>query len=126
MHNKKMSNLLSMPGDARSRYFVRKIADFEAVWGLFEEGWAMVADDNGQEAIPFWPEKELAELCVKGKWEIYHPKRIKLQDFLLKWLPGMKNDGLSVAIFPTPNDKGIIFSPTKLLSMLKVELKQFE
>lgn len=115
-----------MSGDARNLYFVRKVADFEIVWSLFEDGWAMVADDNEQKAIPFWPEKELAELCAKGEWRNYHSKQIKLDDFLLKWLPGMIKDGLSVAIFPTPSDKGVILSPTKLLSLLEDEVKQYE
>lgn len=126
MHQKKIENLLKLSGKERYLYFVRKVTDFEELWGLFADGWAMTANDDGKKAIPFWPEKELSNLCTKGEWENYSSKQIKLENFISRWLPGMEKDGVSVAIFPTPENKGVIIQPKELLAALKEELEQYQ
>ena len=126
MHKKKIENLIKMTGKDRYQYFIRKVADFETVWSLFADGWAMTSDDEGKKAIPFWPEKELTNLCASDAWEKYTPKQINLDHFLTKWLPGMKKDGVLLAIFPTPKNKGVLTQPNDLLSSLEEELKKYE
>lgn len=126
MHQKKIENLFKMSGKDRYQYFIRKVADFETVWGLFADGWAMTADDEGKKAIPFWPEKELSSMCATEEWENYIPKKIELDPFLSKWIPGMEKDGVLLAIFPTPEKKGVLTPPKELLSSLKEELEQYE
>ncbi|GBC59404.1 hypothetical protein DENIS_0343 [Desulfonema ishimotonii] len=126
MHQKKIENLLKMSGKERFLYFVRKVADFEEVWGLFADGWAMTADNEGRKAIPFWPEKDFSNLCAEGAWKNYNSKQIKLDKFMSKWLPGMEKDGVLVAIFPTPKNKGVIIQPKELSASLEEEIEQYE
>ena len=115
-----------MSGNERYDYFIRKIADFEEVWGLFNDGWAMIEDSTGKRGIPFWPEEDFAKLCSKNEWCAYSPKKIELDAFIDKWIPGMKNDGLSLAIFQTPENKGIFVESDLILSDLENELEQYE
>lgn len=126
MHQKKIENILKMPGDERLQYFVRKVSDFEEVWGLFDDGWAMTADTEGRKAIPLWPEKDFSDLCAEGVWENYNSKPIELDRFVSKWLPGMEKDGVLTAIFPTPKNKGVIIQPKDLLTTLEEEIEQYE
>ena len=113
------------PND-RYDYFIRKITDFEKVWGLYNDGWAMSSGPNKNEMMVFWPEKEFAKLCANGTWENYKPKNIKLNTFLDKWLPGMEKDGLSIGIFQTPDDKGVIMTPSQLLENIRSELGLYD
>lgn len=125
MHNKKLKNILSFPAAKRYSYFIGKVCDFEEIWGLHADGWAMASSDSGEKAIPFWPEKDFAEVCANGSWRGYSPKVIKLEDFANKWIPGMAKDGCILAIFPTPEDKGILINPDKVLKDLEEEFSQY-
>jgi hypothetical protein len=126
MDPKKIRNLLKISGKEKLKYFVRKVADFEEVWGLFADGWAMTADDEGRKAIPFWPEKDLSILCAEGAWQNYESKQIELANFISKWLPGMEKDGILAAVFPTPMNKGLIIQPKELLASLEKETEQYK
>ncbi|MCI0569535.1 MAG: DUF2750 domain-containing protein [Myxococcaceae bacterium] len=126
MHPKKLANVTAMDARARYDYFVRRIADSEEVWGLFNDGWATAANDLGDKALPFWPERELAEVCSTAEWATYTPARIPVAEFLQKWLRGMEQEALLVAVFPTPQDKGVCVQPSKLAADLKVELDEYE
>ncbi|WP_419868700.1 DUF2750 domain-containing protein [Chryseobacterium sp. CT-SW4] len=124
--NKKIENILKMNDDERYDYFIRKVADFEEIWGLSDDGWALLGDNNENRVLPLWPEKEFAELCAVDQWKDYKPELIELDNFLEKWIPGMTNDKTLVNIFSTPNAKGIVITPNDLLSDLQEELEQYE
>jgi len=123
--NRKVINVINLSAPERYSYFVRKIADFEEVWGLYNEGWALV-ESNGSSVLAFWPECEFAELCADGIWKNYTPKKITLEDFKEKWLVGMVKDKTEAAVFYTPNEKGIVLPAQQLLDDLSKELTQYE
>ena len=124
--SKKIENILNMSEDERYDYFIRKIADFEQVWGLSNNGWALLGDHEGNKILPLWPEKGFAELCAVDQWRDYKPEIIKLDNFIEKWIPGMQNDKTSINVFLTPNAKGTVVSPDILYSDLQDELNQYE
>jgi len=126
MHAKKLESVTAMAGPARYHYFVRSIADSQVVWGLFNEGWAQAASDEGRRALPFWPESEFAEVCATSQWAEFKPKIIPLEDFHRKWLQGMEKDGVVIAVFPTPQERGVFVDPSRLTADLKAEEAQYE
>jgi hypothetical protein len=126
MNSNKIQNVLSMAGKERYEYFVRKVSDFQQVWGLFDEGWATTMDDDGQKGIVLWPENEFASLCATDKWSSYKAKEIDLDSFLEKWLLGMEKDGINAIVFSTPDAKGVFVKPTVLLNKINDELKQYK
>ena len=66
MRNSKIDNVINLTASERYDYFIRKVADFEEVWGLKDaEGWALMGSEE-QVLFPIWSEKEFAELC---KWD---------------------------------------------------------
>lgn len=126
MKREKINNVLSLSVEERYSFFVRKVADFEEVWGLYDDGWAMLSDSSGRKIIPFWPEKDFAQLCATEQWETYGARAIPLKDFIDKWLPGMKKDDILVGIFYTPSGKGIPVEPERLRADIEEELEQYE
>jgi len=124
--NKKIENILKMTEDERYDYFIRKVADFEQIWGLNDNGWALLGDNDGNQILPLWPEKEFAELCAVDQWKNYKPESIELNNFLKKWIPGMINDKTLINIFLTPSANGSVVSPPTLESDLEDELDQYE
>lgn len=109
----------------RYTYFVRKVADFQAVWGLNKNGWATV-ENKGARGVPLWPEREFAEACTTDEWADYVPKEIALEDFLKKWLPGLERDGKFISVFPVLEGKAKMVSASTLLKDLLDELDQYE
>ncbi len=125
MHDKKIANVLSMSPEERLGYFVRKVSDFEEVWGLFDDGWTTSETDDGAKVISFWPEQAFADKCAVEQWSSYLPKVISLSDFIEKWLPGMEKDGVLMGIFQTPENKAVVLAPSELLEMLNEELENY-
>ncbi len=127
MHEKEFESVVSLPGPERYRYAVKKIADWENVWGLSSDsGWAMSADDDGHHAVPIWPHPEFAGACANGEWAGDEPRAVPLDDWLAKWIPGMTRDNLMVAVFPTPRGKGVVVTPERLRTDLEDELQAYE
>ncbi len=126
MHPKQFGSVTALDAPSRYSYFVRKVADSEEVWGLYEGGWALMGDDTGNQLLPVWPERDFAESLAQGKWASHTAKAIPLVDFIEKWLPGMEKDGTQLAIFPTPSGKGVIVPPSRLLADLSSEMEQYE
>ncbi|MCP5024613.1 MAG: DUF2750 domain-containing protein [bacterium] len=126
MHPEKLKRALAQLGDERFDYLVRKVADFEEIWCLANEGWASCADDSGQVAVPMWSEADFAAVCATGDWEGMRPKPIELVDFLDNWVPGMMRDNCMVAVFPTPSGRGVLVEASHLGEALEEEKKQYE
>ncbi len=126
MHKNKITNILNLSPDDRLDYFIRKVCDFEEVWGLFNEGWAMSESVDGKKVISFWPEQNFASLCAIETWSGYEPKLIKLEDFTQKWLTGMEKDNVLVGVFQTPEDKAVVIFPAELGLLLSDELENYQ
>ncbi|WP_081103757.1 DUF2750 domain-containing protein [Burkholderia anthina] len=112
-----IENVLRLDAQSRCDYFVRKVADFEVVWGLFDKGWA-TAHTGAATVVPFWPEEEFARLCATDEWQGFLPKEIALADFLDRWLPGMANDQRICGVFAAPSDQGTLMLPMDLEKLI--------
>jgi hypothetical protein len=108
MNKKEYEAVIKQPATIRYEYFIKKVVDYEEVWGLYNEGWASAQDDLGKPLIPFFPKREFAEGCAQLEWEGFRAKRIALDDFIGKWLTGMKADGIRPTIFPTESDTAVV------------------
>ncbi len=125
MHPEKFKQVAGLPCAERHAYFVRKVADTQEVWGLYQAGWA-TAHAGGKVAIPFWPEAAFAQACASGDWAGYQPRPIALGDFLHKWLPGMTGNDQLAFVFPVPQGSASVAAPCDLLADLKEEAGQYE
>lgn len=127
VNDKEFAAVIALEPPKRYGYFVKRVADWGSVWGLWSEGgWALAADDEGTQALPVWPHPRYAAACACEHWSGSEPREISLADWMDKWLPGMLRDGTAVAVFPTPNNKGPLVSPERVAEDLRSELELFE
>ena len=125
--DKEIASVLQLDGPRRYSYWVKKVADQQEVWSLWQEsGWALAGDDQGRQLIPVWPHERFAGLCAHDIWAGYVPKRVELDVWIERWIPGMERDGRLVAVFPTPGDRGVAVEPAKLGDDLREELTNYE
>lgn len=124
MNKRELETVIELPGDGRYEYFVKKVADHQEVWGLYCDGWAMTADDDGNRMIPFWPRREYAEHYAKEGFADCHAVSIVLSAFITEWLPWMKMEGLSPSIFWNGRDSAVT-DVDSLLNDLRTELEKY-
>jgi hypothetical protein len=119
--------VLQLDAPKRYSYWVKKTADQQVVWSLWQQdGWALAGDDQGHELVPVWPHEKFAGLCSRDVWAGYLPKPVDLDIWIERWIPGMERDSRLVAVFPTPEDRGVIVEPAKVADDLREELANYE
>ena len=119
--------VLSLEASKRYQHWLKKVADQEEVWSLWHEGgWALVGDDARNQLVPVWPHSLYAARCAAGAWAGYEPKAIPLEAWLNRWIPGIERDHRRIAVFPTPNDRGVSIEPKRLERDLRSELSHYE
>jgi hypothetical protein len=116
--------VIKLPSNKRYEYFVKKVVDYEEIWGLYNGGWATTQDENGIVFFLFWPKKEFAEFCATDDWRGYFPEKIELEEFINEWIPGMKEDGVKAAIFWINNESALPELDI-LLEDLELELENY-
>jgi len=122
---KQMEAVLALPGVKRFEHFIKVVADWQEVWGLYQEGWALAAADDGTTVFPLWPAKEYAQICAVNEWTGYEPRSIGFSDFMQVLLPQLKLDSVLPGVFFTPTSKGVTPSVDDLKSALEAELKNY-
>lgn len=127
VHDKELASLLKTSAPARYEYFVNKIADFKEIWSVGDDnGWAMMNDNDKTPLVPVWPAERFAEICCVGEWRGFRPRVISLNIWLSRWIMGMIKDGKKVAAFVVPGDLGIVVTPEKLQTDIRMALDCLE
>lgn len=123
---KQIESVLALSGEERYKHFVKRVADTELVWGLFNNGWALAATDDGRQVFPMWPAREYAEISAVDEWMGYKPREFSVEELVGELLPRFRTDGTLPGIFYTPNDKGVT-PPLDLLSQdISDELQKYD
>lgn len=115
----------ALPGPDRYAYFVRRVAEREVLWTLRnEEDFVVFTDDERRELLPVWPDRRFAEACSQTSSDETQPFKIDLDRWLAAWTPSMETEGRLIAVFPLPNDQGVVVSPGQLADDLFAAAEQ--
>ena len=124
IHDKEFEAVLQLPASERYAYWIKRVADWEEIWSLSDNGWALSSDDDGNEAVPVWPHSRFAEACARDNWAGFRARIISLSDWLDAWIPGMIKDKRQVAVFPTPHKKSLFVAPERVRDDLREYLAE--
>lgn len=110
--------LLMAPDAERLDYFVAQVKASEQVWSLSnEEGFVMVETDDG-DCVMVWPDAQFASQWAIEDWEDCEPVAVSLETFKNEWLPSLKMDNITVAVFPNIEDEGKLSTAQELTDLL--------
>lgn len=126
INSKEIQSVINLTSEKRYKYFLNKVADAALIWGLYDDGWALVENKKDEVLIPLWPAKEYAELCASEDWREYQPKSVEIHEFIEEMIVNLKENKISLAIFYTPHDKGIILNHDNFIDDLRMELNNIE
>ncbi len=126
LNDKHIDNVMELAAPERYDYFIRRVADWRAVWVLGEhDGFVTASDDEGVELLPVWPHPHFAQLCAKDSWSGATPEQINLSEWLDTWTEQLTEKKCQIAVFPLPDGHGIPVDPTRIADDLRTELSRF-
>ena len=124
INRREFESVCALAPQRRFEHFVKRVADWEEVWGLKNgKGWVLLATPDGEEVAPFWPHPDYAQACAVDEWEDCAPALIGLAAFLERWVPGLARDGRFVSVFATPGSPGILAAADVLKKALEEEIE---
>ncbi|KAA1268702.1 DUF2750 domain-containing protein [Leptospira interrogans] len=90
-------------GQSSAQYhqFFIEIKKSEKIWTLRDEGvFPSPISVSGNRVMPFWSSKRRVQSIIKNvnTYSLFKPYEISYQDFINRWLPGLKNDHFLVGI----------------------------
>ncbi|HEY7213539.1 MAG TPA: DUF2750 domain-containing protein [Thermoanaerobaculia bacterium] len=112
---------LALPATDRAGTFFQLVADWEAAWGLKDSAGWIVAKET--DALPLWPHAAFAAACARGAWADTTAEPISLNELIEDLLPLLEEDGLSVAVFPAPENAGVVMAAGALRERLEKEME---
>lgn len=122
---RQMEAVLALPGGSRFEHFIKVIADWQQVWGLYQDGWALAESEDGTTVFPLSPAREYAQVCTLNEWKGFEPRAISLGDFTEVLLPKLKREGVLPGVFFTPTSKGVTPPVDELTAALRAELQNY-
>ncbi len=126
LHPKEIEAVVALDGPARYEHFIKQVADRNVAWGLWNDGWAMGADDEGTPTFALWPAREYAELCAKDEWDGFEAEEIPLDDLIDDLLPKLAADGVQPSISRTPSGDSVMPPIGQLIDDLRTEKARYE
>ncbi|HEY2585405.1 MAG TPA: DUF2750 domain-containing protein [Tepidisphaeraceae bacterium] len=129
LRDKEFESVIKLGAPARYEYAIKRIADRQEVWSLWENGWVLLGADDGREMVPVWPHARFAAAYAVGDWADREPRAIELSAWIDRWIPGITRDGRAVAVFPTRTadaNRGTVVEPEQMLQDLRGELDMVE
>lgn len=113
------AQVLSLSDNERFNHLVNRVNEQQELWILTDEhGCMMLTTDDDEDCIPVWPHADYARDWAQGDWQHCKPEAISLNVWLKRWVPGMTDDELLVAVFPTLNETGVVVDPYELKAAL--------
>ncbi|MGO1245885.1 MAG: DUF2750 domain-containing protein [Oceanisphaera sp.] len=104
-----------MHDNERYNHFVNKVVEHQEMWILTDEhGCMMLTSDEDEDCIPMWPHADYAKTWAVDDWAACQPEAINMQTWQSRWLPGMEEDELLVAVFPVAEAAGALVEPSEL------------
>jgi len=102
--------------------FVSEVLDGAQVWGIRDKGgFPTSTNASGETAMPFWSSEKRAMLVIETvpAYRDFEPVPIALSEFISRWLPGLKKDGLHCGLnWSGKRVTGYELSPAAVLDRL--------
>jgi hypothetical protein len=124
---KEIQNILRLAAFERYKYFIKRVADFEFMFGLKDKHQNLaLAELDGKILLSLWSAKEFAELSAIEEWYGYSPFEINLNYFEREIIPYAKKNGCLLNVFPTSDRTGFIVTLEEFVRDLNIELEKYE
>ena len=105
--------------EERHDYLLDTVVREAKVWILSSDKGMVMMSSEGEQCLPVWPHPDFAADWATGDWEDCSPEPVDLQAWTERWLPGMENDELTLAVFPTSDEETLVIPPGEMLQLIQ-------
>lgn len=109
-----IKNTLALSDEQRVHYLLKEVAQNKEIWILVDEHGCVMLNTEEEDCVPVWPNQEFAIAWATGDWQDCKPEAISLTIWLNRWTPGLEDDELSIVVFPSENEQGLVYAPEEL------------
>lgn len=118
LSRKEFHSVAGLGAEDRFDYFVEAVIDSGRVWTLGRDEGTVLMSFEGEDCLPVWPHPDFAEQWISGDWSDCRPLSIDMPAWLERWLPGLHEDGVVLAVFPSTEEEGMVIAPEELKQTL--------
>lgn len=124
---KEFEAVTSLSPEKRGTYLMKRIADTEEVWVLFNEkdGYALNMEDDGTQSFPVWPFKEFADTWIEGEFSKFSSVKVDVYKFKDEMVPKLLVNGIRLLLFPAANEYGCLMNAGEFIVALNKELSEY-
>ncbi|UJF21479.1 DUF2750 domain-containing protein [Shewanella sp. HL-SH8] len=108
---KSVAELLQLTPEGRYDYMIEQVKSHKMIWSLQDSDGCVMLTTEDEDCIPMWPSEETAALWAVDDWKDCEPLAIPLDEFQERWVSGMEDDDLFIAVFPVQEDLGVVVPP---------------
>jgi hypothetical protein len=110
---------LQLNADYRHAHFVSKVAQSGLIWLLKNnEGLLFLSSDSDELCLPLWPHEEYAKLWLE-QFPGYELQSLPIHIWFEHWVPALEEQGISIAVFPMPDQENSIMNITELAQSIQ-------
>lgn len=115
---------MTQNADERLNLFIARVRREQQVWALVEadEWWMLQAAD--ETSLPVWPSEEDAALWSAAHAPSASPAAITLALWLERWTPGLVEEHITLAVYPTENPDTVVLEAEALAELLQEDPEQ--
>ncbi|QSX30798.1 DUF2750 domain-containing protein [Shewanella cyperi] len=120
---KSLAQITALTPEGRYDYLVEQVKEHKEIWTLQDNDGCVMLTTEDEDCIPMWPSEEAAALWAVDDWQDCQPLSIPLNEWEERWVSGMEDDELMVAVFPVQDDLGVVVQPWELQQRLQPKTK---
>ena len=104
-------HIKTLSPEKRYQYLLKQVSLLQEIWILTDEHGCVMLNTEDEDCVPIWPSKDHAEAWATGDWSNCSATVISKKDWHQRWTNGLQEDDLALAIFPNPNEDGLVILP---------------
>ena len=105
------TSIINADAEQRCRYLLNQVLATKEIWILTDEHGCVMLNSDEEDCVPVWPNEAFAKTWATGEWQDCKPLAIDLKTWQSRWIPGLIDDELAIAVFPDDNQDGLIYFP---------------
>lgn len=113
-----------IPPQQQYKIFIETIVNQTKVYGLYHDGWALCSTPSGQQTLPMWQSRGLAQLVIRDKWASYQIEEVSIVQFVEHIIPYIRQQKTHLSLNLGPDGQNVLVSGRQFLIDLKAYLYQ--
>lgn len=119
-----LNEIAQFTPEQRLKYLVKEVIQQQKIWILTDQDGCVMLNTEDEDCAPVWPSQEFAQAWATGEWADCEPKAIDLKTWHSRWTHGLEDDDVSIAVFPSEDQEGLVISSAELDFELKNKSKK--